>query len=408
MYTNIFTDAAHNNIEQKYATAYVKRLQQFVKHCDMKVTKECGDNSGERVKYVRDRSLSVEKTKSFGGRVGSNVSNKNSASNGKRKIKITSSDINEKKTTANKNAKAKNNVKTSSRNNTVSKEIMSPQATRGRSKSATRSANQLHGKMQQQRSSSRSRQMSPVEKRSTSSNRETQFGKESAQDGTSSNVRARTPSRAQSKGNNQLSLTSSRSRGRTTVRDQSNSTHSNVAKSSTLNKKSLSKSIPSTIAANAKSSSSDARGRVAGTTKNTSRGRGRSRDARNCKHDPVEIQRARSNSRARERKKRGTLVMRGNHEDEEFIKNYDGEGGATGKASGRIANANSVRNMAAGGNATTCPISSTSADTIATVNSTDNGDWYDGFVYLKSPDDKALSSGNGGNQERVNAPSLIA
>mmetsp|Transcript_16426 Transcript_16426/g.34331 ORF Transcript_16426/g.34331 Transcript_16426/m.34331 type:complete len:805 (-) Transcript_16426:108-2522(-) len=400
-------DAAHSNIEQKYATAYVKRLQQFVKHCDIKVAQECGDNSGERVKYVRDRSLSVGKTTSFGGRVGSNISSKNSTSNGKRKIGITDNK-NENKTTTNKNVQAKSTVKTNSRNNTVSKEIMSPQDMRGRSKSATRSANQLHGNMQRQRSSSRCRQMSPVEKRSTSSNRETQFGEESPQDGTISHVRSRTPSRAQARGKNQLSLTSSRSRGRTTVRDQSNSTHSNLAKSSNSNKKTLSKSIPSTVAANAKSSYSDARGLVAGTTKKTSRGRGRSRDARNCMQDPVEIQQSRSNSRARERKKRGTLVMKGNHEDEEFVKNYDGDGVAAGRASGRIANANSVQKKAAGVNAKTFPVSSSSAETIATVDSTDNGDWYDGFVYFKSPDDKALSSGNVGNQERANAPRLIA
>lgn len=59
-------DAAHSNIESKYATAYVKRLQQFVKHVDSRVVKVCGENLGERSQYVKERSMSVDRRISCG------------------------------------------------------------------------------------------------------------------------------------------------------------------------------------------------------------------------------------------------------------------------------------------------------------------------------------------------------
>ena len=63
-------DATHNNIELKYATAYVKRLQQFVKHCDSKLRAALGPNYGNvamtgKDRYVHDRSLSPNPRMSF-------------------------------------------------------------------------------------------------------------------------------------------------------------------------------------------------------------------------------------------------------------------------------------------------------------------------------------------------------
>ncbi len=100
--------------------------------------------------------------------------------------------------------------------------------------------------------------------------------------------------------------------------------------------------------------------------------------------------------------------MRGNHEDEEFIKNDGGDGAAARKDSGKGTNTKCVRKETEGDIGTDSSISTTSPGTatVATVNSTITDDWYDGFVYLKSPDTKALSSGISRKQDRIDASTL--